>query len=435
MQNRASRIIGTYDIFGKSIPGAALVLGSLLLLPIQKLIDANKTITIDLGGSIASVTLAIVLILISGLIIGQGVHSLADIIEKIFACGLYRIIKIVRSVRKFDRSHLDGWIARNYIRLGLAFIVALISSTISLITLNFTLHLLPLMFALSIYAIGWARQTYVGILLPLISLSSREEKESSKAEGADSENVEEHNAEDDEMNKEDFEEALGVDTESDDLKIPDRTFESDTEIGVEKQIRQWVSRHAWGVYDSFVDHRRLFDRYLRWNFDDYFTDRYDDVEQVALNFRSNCDEFKGTADIGQLYPTVNGRVRNRGGTRVQDFQNTYSFCRSMWVVFLLLGIMYQAISHYPEFFTTFFEFTPSLLSFNISVHQIDILSSILFLISAVFLSATGTYKRHYIEYLLVAHYLLMKEENDNGEENIRLAHQLVSGNNEGGSDK
>jgi hypothetical protein len=435
MQNRASRIIGTYDIFGKSIPGAALVIGSLLLLPIQNLLDRNETITIDLGGSIASVTLAIVLILISGLIIGQGVHSLADIIEKIFAWALYRTIKIVRSVRKFDRNYVDGWIARNYIRLGLALIIALVVSLIGMVVYNFALYLSALLFALSTYAIGWIYQTYVGVLLPLISFSSREENEPSNEGSTDSVDVGENNGESDEMDKEEFEEALGVDTESDELKIPDRTFESDTGIGLEEQMRQWVSRHAWGIYDSFVDHRRLFDRYLRWNFDDYFTDRYDDVEQVALNFRSNCDEFKGTADIGQLYATVNGRVRNRGGTRVQDFQNTYSFCRSMWVVFLLLGIMYQTISHYPEFFKTFLEFTPSLLSFNISEHQIDILSSVLVLISAVFLSATGTYKRHYIEYLLVAHYLLMKEENDNDEENIRLAHQLVSGNNEGSSDK
>lgn len=435
MPDRASRIIGTYDIFGKSIPGAALVIGSLLLLPTHELLNESNTITIDLGGSIASVTLIIVLILLSGLIIGQGVHSLADIIEKVFAWGLYRVINIVRFIRKFDQTYLGGWLARSYIRLGAVLGTAFITGLGASVILDWTLFWTVGAFAGAFAVTALVYFIVMALLRRGISGDTEEEPEQSPPpELGDSsgEGVKDHYAESDEMSKEDFDEALGVDPETSEAKIPDRTFESDTGIGIEEQIRRWVSRHAWGVYDSFADHRRLFDRYLRWNFDDYFRDRYDDVEQVALNFRSNCDEFKGTADISQLYPTVNGRVRNRGGTRVQDFQNTYSFCRSMWVVFLLLAVTYQAITHSPGRFTTFFEFTPALLHFDISQNQIDILSSVLLLVSIIFLSATGTYKRHYIEYLLVAHYLLMKEESGNKEENIRLSHQLVPGSEEEG---
>lgn len=84
MPNRLAGVLESYDFFGKSIPGIILLLGLVTLLPEIPLIPGTQ------GGETLRfevlVTLALALVF-SGLVLGQGVHSVAVNIEKF----LYRI--------------------------------------------------------------------------------------------------------------------------------------------------------------------------------------------------------------------------------------------------------------------------------------------------------------------------------------------------------
>lgn len=87
MPSRVFSTFGTYDFFGKSIPGMALIAGLFLLVPeqLRPEIDLAESVVVILG-----VTLLIILL---GVLFGEIVHSIAKYIEKV----LYLVGRWVRN--------------------------------------------------------------------------------------------------------------------------------------------------------------------------------------------------------------------------------------------------------------------------------------------------------------------------------------------------
>lgn len=101
MQARIFQNFGSYDIFGKSIPGAVLLSGILLLLPFESIPTGGNISVIDIAA------LLLILILI-GLMIGEGIHTLALNMEKVFLWIAQRLHHLLNYIRtKFGWSLVD----------------------------------------------------------------------------------------------------------------------------------------------------------------------------------------------------------------------------------------------------------------------------------------------------------------------------------------
>jgi len=146
---------------------------------------------------------------------------------------------------------------------------------------------------------------------------------------------------------------------------------------------------------------------------------FDEVELEGFEQRKNNPE----QDLEDLYTLVRGVVHFDGRGRSRTFQAIYAFCRSMWVLSIVLWIFY-----YTYATILFFDipsiignqlnsgsnasiiYTPLLAEYVPSPEMVFILSTTLFLSShKMFRSATDEYKEYFTEYL-VADYLLLNEE-------------------------
>ncbi|WP_435143796.1 hypothetical protein [Halobaculum sp. P14] len=178
---------------------------------------------------------------------------------------------------------------------------------------------------------------------------------------------------------------------------------------------EWLRRRYWGSYDSLIGHRYLFARSIEWN---YSQERGDDrwnTESRGELFDHFIDGYKdafghdlrkhvhSTQDIVNRYPLITAKLKQSNGSGYQNFQATYSFCRSMWVVFLLLFVVY--------FDLMFLGCYGGIINACVTIGQPVVLSAVseklypllLGLIGSgvvVFFDAAGTYKRHYVEYLI-----------------------------------
>jgi hypothetical protein len=85
MPSRLLQIFGSYDLFGKSVPGAFLIIGLSLILPQQ------TYQTIELEPTFLNIAALLFLLLLVGLMIGQGVHTIANNFEKIFRWTVQRL--------------------------------------------------------------------------------------------------------------------------------------------------------------------------------------------------------------------------------------------------------------------------------------------------------------------------------------------------------
>lgn len=307
MPQRLLQLFGTYDLFGKSVPGAALSLGIISLLPASVFPSLN-------GQSFAGIAALLIVLLLTGLMIGQGVHTLADNIEKAF-------LWLVRRTR----------------------------NSANLFT------------------------TMVDVELSAKALKSTTDP-------------------------------------TDPPKRHKRVLNNWRDGSIE-----WLRRRYWGGYDSLIGHRYLFARSIEWNYSqergddrwntesrgelfDHFIDGYADA--FGHDIRKHVHSTK---DIVNRYPLITAKLQRSNGSGSQNFQATYSFCRSMWVVFLLLFIVY--------FDLMFLGCYGGIISACITISQPVVLSVVseslypflLGLIGSgvvVFFDAAGTYKRHYVEYLI-----------------------------------
>lgn len=98
MSSPLLQLLGSYDLFGKSVPGGALLAGFWILFPSPLLTATNTS-----GYNLVDIAALLVIFLLIGLMIGQGLHTLADNIEKIFRWFVVRIDEVRRTLQ------LKGW--------------------------------------------------------------------------------------------------------------------------------------------------------------------------------------------------------------------------------------------------------------------------------------------------------------------------------------
>jgi len=307
LPQRLLQLFGAYDLFGKSVPGAALSLGIVSLLP------ASFFPSLD-GQSFAGVAALLIVLLLAGLMIGQGVHTLADNIEKAFL-----------------------WLVRR------------IRNSANLLT------------------------TWLDIDISTKSLKSTTDP-------------------------------------TDPPKRHRRVLNNWWDGSIE-----WLRRRYWGSYDSLIGHRYLFARSIEWNYSqergddrwttesrgelfDHFIDGYEDAFGDDLR-----KHVHSTKDIVNRYPLITAKLQESGRSGYKNFQATYSFCRSMWVVFLLLFVVYldlMFLGCYGSIISACITISEPIILSVVTENLYPFLLGLLGSGAVIFFDAAGTYKRHYVEYLI-----------------------------------
>ncbi|MCD2202950.1 hypothetical protein [Halobacterium sp. KA-6] len=188
----------------------------------------------------------------------------------------------------------------------------------------------------------------------------------------------------------------------------------------------WIRRRIWGTYDSFVGHRYLFAKWFQWNyppsgrrpFDSRWEERARDealepfAEAVDEVFDINVrqQDVNKTCD---LYTRVTARLSISPFSVHRRFQAIYSFCRSMWVVSLILTVGYILALYQPFGDFAILSHSPRIV-YLLPGQTERLLPGLTLIATVVFVDAAGTYKRHYIEYVIegfvIDHYELDETE-------------------------
>ncbi|WP_152422377.1 hypothetical protein [Halorubrum californiense] len=102
MPTRVAGVLGSYDFLGKSVPGIVLITGLASLfpgLPTQLLSQSQNGVTFTVLATIA------LILVFTGLVVGQAVHTLADNVEKI----LYWVGR-----ETYNRYYMDGFVREEF---------------------------------------------------------------------------------------------------------------------------------------------------------------------------------------------------------------------------------------------------------------------------------------------------------------------------------
>lgn len=373
MANRLLQVFGSYDLFGKSVPGSLLVFGLLSLLPAEILSGGG-------GGrglpTLASLAVAVVGVLLVGLVIGQGVHTLADNTEKAFHW----------LAKRFDRSS----------RLILAIAAKL----------RFELPRISQLIE------GKPRLEHIFQVSKIV-----------------------------------------IKQVWDDLLMgPDKKLRWRIPKNALMNVYEWLRSRFWGTYDSLVSHRRLFGKHFEWNYNRPGDGRRWEREERGHLYEQFCREYERRFpedkspkqlepdELMDRYPLIVTAVENGDVTPHASFQSIYSFCRSMWVVSIVIAAVYTEI-----LFGQLVDFRVGCTQFGLPDWIPDVgmlclsgdviavsdgtigaavvpdnsVSAVVpvFLISAlIFFDAAGTYKRHYVEYLIAGFASLDEETKSGGQD-------------------
>jgi len=100
MSERFLQSLNTYEIFGKSLPGAVFLVGVVSIMPAQS-VDA------DISPTFANLAALSIVLLLAGLAIGQGVHTLADNMEKVIHWIARRIRRFVNYLRVKTKRQIE----------------------------------------------------------------------------------------------------------------------------------------------------------------------------------------------------------------------------------------------------------------------------------------------------------------------------------------
>lgn len=306
MVNQFLQLFGSYDLFGKAVPGAALLLGVWSLLPTSVLHMSPSFTGFD---PINFLALLITLLLL-GLMIGQGIHTFADSTEKAFRWALLRLVE-----------------ARQLLEIS-------------------------------------------DVIVELDRLKPRKKEE----------------------------EVIGI-----------SSFWYDWHIG----SVEWLRNRFWGLFDSFSSHRYLFAKWFQWNYEEErnrsFDNRWQSGEKDVL-MEPFCRSFKETfeGDIRlykieqseMVYPLITTYLSGNNSEQYRQFQAIYSFCRSMWVVLLGLTIIYSFVIYQPLGELGVLSSQPRIQQLPDTVETLT--PMITFGMAMVFLNAAGTYKRHFVEYVIAS---------------------------------
>jgi len=304
MRNSIIQVFNNYGLFGKSVPGAFLLLGVVSFFPLDSLPLAE----VD-SLSFLNIAALLAILLIAGLTLGQGVHTIADNFEKAF-------LWFARLLRRFF----------NWLRVGL------------------------------------------------------------------------------------------INRRNIDLSYSALRTEDD---GLRNAAIEWIRRRYWGSYDSLASHRYLFGKWIQWNFAKENDHRWEThskgplFEEFAQCYKEKFDievQKQTPEDLVAQYTLLTSYLEGSSRTQYRHFQSIYSFCRSMWVVALALSFAYSVtiidipqvpdlIRHTPAIFTI-------AGSFRWIIPILPLLSAV------VFFDAAGTYKRHFVEYLMASFIHCVYEDTD-----------------------
>ncbi|WP_396611597.1 hypothetical protein ACH9L7_15565 [Haloferax sp. S1W] len=320
MSNQLLQLLGSYDLFGKSVPGAALLFGILVLLP-----GGGSGQGFELSGSLVNIAALLVILLLIGLMVGQGLHTLADNIEKGFNWVLIAVVKIKQVI---------------VVKFGIDF--------------HFDHMKSPL------------------------------------------------------YNKE------GETSESD--------FNRNFLWSLQDGTVTWVQNRFWGTFDSLVSHRYLFHKWIVWNYETGITLPFDDRDiegKRDLFLDKFNEEFEETfgvdpkdlvfvdnrpsnnRELERAYVLVTSYLAQKGIQGHRQFQSIYSFCRSLWVVFFILTGLYSLAIYQPFGQLGLLNQDPILFTM-VPDTLLNLIPLVTAFATIVFFDASGTYKNHFIEYLIVS---------------------------------
>jgi hypothetical protein len=347
MPERVTAALSSYDIFGKSIPGIALLFGVIPLFP--KGFDSQ----IVIGPSFINFVAIVFVVFLFGFVMGQAVHTFADIFERIVAWFAWRLIGVKRTFKRVRLWILNKW--------------------------------------------------------PVASVRRKDHNWRSEERGTDETN--DDNPKNLPVPSDDVESEPVAD------RPEDRTYAGELGLNDPRQIKPWLEQRGWGIYDALASHRHLFKRNLQWYFDPYLRNRWPEAKEkmvfeLFIKKIEEDDEFNvditpdgNLDDIDELYPILTSQITRDSEGRAMEFQARYSFCRSMWVVFLLLDSLYALVLFSSiEWLTNTLGYLPLLREHIVKSFASWIVIGVFLSIVFVFLFGSGIYKRHFIEYLLADFY-------------------------------
>lgn len=392
-------IVGSYDFFGKSIPGAVLLLGLGSFLPQSVLSQTRQALEQPANGSLFALNTMVdlialgLIIIIIGVIIGQGVHTSAILMENIAYWFGNRVAGVWNTLIDLKGSYSPYFI--NVLIKGIRrWIFRAIDSTKI-----------------------WVGQRRISRSV----VSSRPYKSTTRIA---------HNAKEWIFNIK-----RGGANVLEELASKGVLFELIRLSNVVQRnwrsgIRVWYRRRYWGINDTFKSHRRLFLEEISWYLSPYVERRNSGNYQLSKErfIEAACDRYdirrSEFAEKDQLYTLVISDLASSKLNRAERMQARYSFCRGMWVVLLITVFFYilvlagrtQPLSEYGLYFIQYinvFHEQPlivSLLSgqsFN-SVLRGAILVLVIGII--VFMAGSSQYKKHYIEYIYSELYILHEHQ-------------------------
>lgn len=307
-------LFSSYDIFGKSIPGAVFFLGFISALPSES--NAYSALINTTGLPAGNFVVLLLLALGAGLVFGEAVHTLANISEGFVAWTGRRIIEI----SEFIRNNLPE------------------------------LH----------YYI-------VSDVTDYASASPFEERIYLTIDGT----------------------------------------------------KQWFRSRYYDMNSAVKGHRRLFAERCVTNYGDKSGPRKNrDAKNTFKEFEKRFNNIfedglpkTNKEELIEIYPLITAEVTKSGAAEFRRFQSIYSFCRSMWVTLFTFVVVHSLILAGNEYSQLAVLDYTSVFRANLFTESPYLIPASLFLSGFLFLIASGTYKEHYVEYL-VAEFAIHVEDNE-----------------------
>ncbi len=169
-------------------------------------------------------------------------------------------------------------------------------------------------------------------------------------------------------------------------------------------ILKWVASRIYGLKLGLIRHRVLFTgkitRPLGLPEDgpkERSVERLDEVQRYLVESAEDEFNVESKEDAKCVYPVVTTLLSSNDITRPDEFQARYSFCRSMWVIILIMVVFYLFLPLYP--------YDPIV---EVVIPETWILLIILSIFLLFFLTSAGKYKKYYVEYLLAGFFLAGK---------------------------
>ncbi|QCP91847.1 hypothetical protein [Haloarcula marismortui] len=182
--------------------------------------------------------------------------------------------------------------------------------------------------------------------------------------------------------------------------------------------KQWYKKRYFGLNASVKSHRRLFAETCETNYGTKWGPRKDEepkkiFEEFADSFEKKFDTDlpkTNKSELMEIYPLITGEVTRSGGAEFRRFQSIYSFCRSMWVTLMIFSIIHFVIYIANRgYIISQFDYI-SVAATVFPLNQTSLIPGMLAISCILFLDAAGTYKEHYVEYLVAEFSLYAGEE-------------------------